>query len=63
MDETGTGTFIVQYEFLVKTPELPDGIKVTVNINVANQLAARHKVSRLYPTATSITFIRSKRNV
>lgn len=61
MDETGTRTFIVQYEFLVKTPDCPDGMKVAVDLNVANQLAARHKISRLYPTASKITYIRSKR--
>lgn len=61
MDETGTGTFIVRYEFLVKTPECSDGIKVAVDLNVVNQLAARRKVSRLYPSASEITYIKSKR--
>jgi hypothetical protein len=52
---------IIKYEFLIKTPEIQDGMKVAVEISVANQLTARHKVSRLYPTATEIRFIRSRR--
>ena len=51
----------IRYEFLVKTPECPDGMKVAVDLNIVNQLAARHRITRLYPTANIITFIKSNR--
>ena len=54
-------TMTIRYEFLVKTPDCPDGMKVAVDLNVVNQLAARRKVSRLYPSASEITYIKSKR--
>lgn len=51
----------IRYEFLITTPECSDGIKVAVDLEVINQLTARHKISRLYPSATKISFIRSHR--
>ena len=54
-------TMTIRYEFLITTPECSDGIKVAVDLEVINQLAARHKISRLYPSATKISFIRSHR--
>ena len=51
----------IRYEFLVKTPECSDGMKVAVDLNIVNQLSARHRLSRLYPSANTITFIRSYR--
>ena len=33
----------VRYEFLVKTPGISDGMKVAVEMDVINQLTARHK--------------------
>ena len=49
----------IRYEFLVKTPKYPDGMKVAVNQNIVNQLSARQRITRLYPSANTITFIRS----
>lgn len=54
-------TMTIRYEFLIKTPDSPDGMKVAVDLSNVNQLAARHRISRLYPTANTITFIRSHR--
>ena len=54
-------TMTIRYEFLITTPECSDGMKVAVDLEVINQLTARHKISRLHPTATTITFIRSHR--
>ena len=54
-------TMTIRYEFLVKTPECSDGMKVAVDLNIINQLAARHRITRLYPSANTITFIRSYR--
>lgn len=51
----------IRYEFLITTPECSDGIKVAVDLKVINQLTARHKISRLYPSATKISLIRSHR--
>lgn len=51
----------IRYEFLITTPECSDGIKVAVDLEVINQLTARHKIFRLYPSATKISFIRSHR--
>ena len=51
----------IRYEFLVKTPDSPDGMRVAVDQNIVNQLSARHRLSRLYPSANTITFIRSYR--
>lgn len=51
----------VRYEFLVKTPGISDGMKVAVEMDVINQFTARHKISRLYPSATRISLIRSYR--
>ena len=51
----------IRYEFLIKTPDSPYGMKVAVDLNIVNQLSARHRITRLYPTATTITFIRSHR--
>ena len=51
----------IRYEFLVKTPECSDGMRVAVDLNIINQLAARHRITRLYPSANTITFIRSYR--
>lgn len=52
-------TMTIRYEFLVKMPDSPDGMRVAVDLNIINQLAARHRITRLYPTANTITFIRS----
>ena len=54
-------TMTIRYVFLITTPECSDGIKVAVDLEVINQLTARHKTSRLHPTANTITFIRSYR--
>ena len=54
-------TMTIRYEFLITTPECSDGIKVAVDLEVINQLTARHKISRLYPSANKISFIRSHR--
>jgi len=54
-------TMTIRYEFLITTPECSDGMKVAVDLEVINQLTARHKISRLYPSATKISFIRSHR--
>ena len=51
----------IRYEFLIKTPDCPDGMKVAVDQNIMNQLTARHRITRLHPTANTITFIRSYR--
>ena len=51
----------IRYEFLITTPECSDGMKVAVDLEVINQLTARNKVSRLYPSATKINLIRSHR--
>ena len=54
-------TMTIRYEFLITTPDRPDGMKVAVDLNIINQLSARHRISRLYPSANTITFIRSYR--
>lgn len=54
-------TMTIRYEFLIKTPDRPDGMKVAVDQNIVNQLSARHRITRLYPSANTITFIRSYR--
>ena len=54
-------TMTIRYEFLITTPECSDGMKVAVDLNIINQLSARHRISRLYPSANTITFIRSYR--
>ena len=54
-------TMTIRYEFLITTPDSPDGMKVAVDLNIINQLAARHRITRLYPSANTITFIRSYR--
>ena len=54
-------TMTIRYEFLITTPECSDGIKVAVDLEVINQLTARHKITRLYPSATIISLIRSHR--
>jgi hypothetical protein len=54
-------TMTIRYEFLITTPECSDGMRVAVDLEVINQLAARHKITRLYPSATKISFIRSHR--
>ena len=54
-------TMTIRYEFLIKTPDCPDGMKVAVDQNIVNQLSARQRITRLYPTANTITFIRSYR--
>lgn len=54
-------TMTIRYEFLITTPECSDGMKVAVDLEVINQLTARHKISRLYPSATKISLIRSYR--
>ena len=54
-------TMTIRYEFLITTPDSPDGMKVAVDLNIVNQLTARHRITRLYPSANTITFIRSYR--
>ena len=54
-------TMTIRYEFLITTPECSDGIKVAVDLNIINQLTARHRITRLYPSANKISFIRSYR--
>ena len=54
-------TMTIRYEFLITTPECSDGMKVAVDLNIINQLIARHRITRLYPSANTITFIRSYR--
>ena len=54
-------TMTIRYEFLITTPKFPDGMKVAVDQNIVNQLSARHRITRLYPSANTITFIRSYR--
>lgn len=54
-------TMTIRYEFLITTPDSPDGMKVAVDLNIINQLSARHRISRLFPSANTITFIRSYR--
>lgn len=54
-------TMTIRYEFLITTPECSDGMKVVVDLNIVNQPAARHRITRLYPSANTITFIRSYR--
>ena len=54
-------TMTIRYEFLITTPKCSDGIKVAVDLEVINQLTARHKISRLYLSATKISLIRSYR--
>lgn len=54
-------TMTIRYEFLIKTPDNSDGMKVAVDLNIVNQLSARHRITRLYPSANTITFIRSYR--
>ena len=54
-------TMTIRYEFLITTPECSDGMKVAVDLNIVNQLSARHRITRLYPSATKISFIRSHR--
>ena len=54
-------TMTIRYEFLIKTPDRPDGMKVAVDQNIVNQLSARQRITRLYPSANTITFIRSYR--
>ena len=54
-------TMTIRYEFLITTPECSDGIKVAVDLNIINQLSARQRITCLYPSANTITFIRSYR--
>ena len=60
-NDTKPTTMTIRYEFLIKTPDRPDGMKVAVDLNIVNQLSARHRIIRLYPSANTITFIRSYR--
>lgn len=51
----------IRYEFHITTPENTDGFKVSVDMNIINQLAARNHIKRLFPMATQISLIRSNR--